>query len=72
MACVTSCGVGNAGAPEIDRGVERVAAEGLAVAPVIAARELDHDFADADDTGVFVAHGTPNKHDSETLSAGGP
>ena len=49
----------NAGAREIDRGVERVAAEREAVAVVGAARQLDHHFADADDAG-FLSHGSPD------------
>ena len=49
----------DAGARQIDRGVERVAAEREAVAVVGAARELDHHFADADDAGFLLSHESP-------------
>jgi hypothetical protein len=43
-----------AGAREVDRGVERVAAAADAEASVVAARELDHDVADRDHAGALA------------------
>ena len=47
----------DAGARQIDSGIERIAAAGERQPPVAAARELDHDFADADDAGFLLVHG---------------
>src|SRR6266516_5458844 len=46
-------------AREIDRGVERVAAEREAIAGVGTAGELDHHLADGNDAGLLLGHWSP-------------